>query len=50
MGEQGQGSMEGSNFLYLEYDGGAEPVANETDSWERDHNRDTGNVTIDGKY
>ena len=49
-GEQGQGSTRDSNFLCSEYDGRADQEANETDSWERDHSCNTGDVTIDGKY
>ena len=39
-----------SNFLCLEYDGRVDQEANETNSWERDHSCNTGNVTTDGKY
>ena len=39
-----------SNFLFSEYDDKEEHAANETDSWERDHSCNAGNVTIDGKY
>ena len=42
--------MVDSNFLFSEYDGRADQEANETDSWERDHNCNTGDVTADGKY
>ena len=48
--EQGQGITGDSNFLCSEYDGRAYQAANETDSWERDHSYNTGNVTADGKY
>ena len=50
MGEQGKGEYGGLKLLCSEYDGRADLVANETDSWERDHNCNTGNVTTDGKY
>ena len=55
MGEEGwwnrgRGSIVDSNFLCSEYDGRADQEANETDSWERDHSCNTGNVTIDGTY
>ena len=39
-----------SKFLCSEYDGMDDLTANETDSQERDHSCNTGNVTADGKY
>ena len=42
--------MVDSNFLCLEYDGRADQATNETDSRERDHSCNTGDVTTDGKY
>ena len=39
-----------SNFLCSEYGDRADQATNETVSWEWDHNCNTGNVTIDGKY
>ena len=42
--------MVDSNFLCSEYDDKADQEANETDSRERDHSCNTGNVTADGKY
>ena len=42
--------MVDSNFLCSEYDGTEDQVANETDSWERDHSCNTGNVITNGKY
>ena len=42
--------MVDSNFLCSDYDGRADQVANEADSWERDHSCNTRNVTADGKY
>ena len=39
-----------SDFLFSKYDDMVELTANETDSWERDHKYNTGNVTADGKY
>ena len=47
---RGRGSVVDSKFLCLEYDGKADQEANETDSWERDHSCNTGDVTADGKY
>ena len=47
---RGRGSVGYSNFLFLEYDGGAIQEANETDSWEWDHSCNSGNVTTYGKY
>ena len=47
---RGRGSVVDSNFLCLEYDSRVDQEANETDSWERDHSCNTGNVTADGKY
>ena len=41
--------MGDSNFLCLEYDNKADQVANETDSWERDHSCNTRNITTDRK-
>ena len=46
----GRGSVVDSNFLCSEYDGRADQEADETDSWERDHSCNTGNVSADGKY
>ena len=46
----GKGNVVDSNFLYSEYDDRAYQEANETDSWERNHSCNTGNVTVDGKY
>ena len=48
--QQGQGIMVDSNFLFSEYDSRADQEANETDSWEKDHSCNTGNVTTTGKY
>ena len=45
-----RGSVVDSNFLCLEYEDRAELAANETDSWDRDHSCNTGNITADGKY
>ena len=39
-----------SNFLYSEYDDRADQAANETNSCERDHSCNTGNVTACGKH
>ena len=47
---RGRGSVVDSKFLCSEYDGRADQVANETDSWERDHSCNTRNVTANGKY
>ena len=47
---RGRGSVVDSNFIFLEYDGRTDQVANETDSWEWDHSCNTRNVTVDGKY
>ena len=47
---RGRGSVVDSNFLCLEYDGWVDQVANETDSWERDHSYNTKDVTADRKY
>ena len=47
---KGRGSVVDSNFLCSEYYGREDQVANETDSWERDHSCNTGKVTEDGKY
>ena len=38
-----------TSFIQIN-DGRANLVANETNSWKRDHSYDTGNVTEDGKY
>ena len=38
------------NFLFLEYDDRENQKENKTDSWERDHSYNTGNVTADVKY
>ena len=46
---RGRGSVVDSNFLCLEYDDRDDMVANETDSWERDHNYNTGKITANGK-
>ena len=46
----GRGSVVDSNFLCSEYDGRADQAGNETDSWERDHSCNNGDVTADGKY
>ena len=46
----GRGSVVDSNLLCSEYDSRAVQAANETNSWERDHSCNTGNVTPDGKY
>ena len=48
--DQEQGIMRDLNFLCSKYDGRADQEVNETDSWERDHSCNTGNVTADGKY
>ena len=47
---RGRGSVVDSKFLCSEYDGRVDQTTNETDSWERDHRCNTGNVTADGKY
>ena len=47
---RGRGSVVDSNFLCSEYDSRVDQVANETNSWERDHSYNIGYVTIDGKY
>ena len=47
---RGKGGVGDSNFLCLEYDGRADQAANETDSCERDHSFNIGNVNTDGKY
>ena len=49
-GKELKGSVVDSNFLCSKYDGRANQAANETDSWERDHSCNIGNVTADGKY
>ena len=46
----GRGSVVDSNFLCSEYDSRVDQEANETNSWERDHRCNTGNVNADGKY
>ena len=50
MGKQGHGITRDSKFICSEYDDRADLEANETDSRERDHNCNTGNLTVDGKY
>ena len=45
----GGGSAVDSKFLCSECDDRANQVANETDSWERDHSCNTENVIVDGK-
>ena len=47
---RGKGSVVDSNFLCSEYDGSMDLEVNETNSWEWDHSRNTGNVTADGEY
>ena len=47
---RGRGSVADSNFLCSEYDDRADQAANETDSWERDHSCNTGDVIANGKY
>ena len=47
---RGRGSVVDSKLFCLEYDGKEDQATNETDSWERDHSFDTGDVTADGKY
>ena len=47
---RGRGSVVDLKFLCSEYDGRANQVINEADSWERDHSYNTRNVTADGKY
>ena len=47
---RGRGSIVDSNFLFLEYDDRVVQATKETNSWERDHNCNTGNVIADGKY
>ena len=42
--------MGDSKFLCSYYDDRVHLEENETDSWERDHRSNTGNVTTDGKY
>ena len=39
-----------SNFLWSECDDRVDQAENETNSWERDHSYNTGNVTADVKY
>ena len=46
---RGRGSVVDSKFLCSEYDSREDQAENETDSWERDHSCNTGNVTADGK-
>ena len=43
-------SVVDSNYLCSEYDSRVYQSTNETDSWERDHSYNTGDVTVDGKY
>ena len=47
---RGRGGVGYSNFLFAEYDGRVDQVANETDSREWDHSYNTGNVIAYGKY
>ena len=47
---RGKGSVVDSNFLCLEHDSRVDQEANETDSWERDHSCNTGDVTANGRY
>ena len=47
---RGIGSVVDSNFLFSEYDGREDQEANETDSWERDHSCNAGDVTANGRY
>ena len=47
---RGRVSVVDSNFFCSEYDGRVDQATNETDSWERDHSCNTGNVTTNGKY
>ena len=47
---RGKGSVVESNFLRSEHDGRVDQEANETDSWERDHSSNTGDVTANGRY
>ena len=35
--------------FFSDYDGRDDLATNETDSWERDHSYNTGNVNADGK-
>ena len=46
---RGRGGVVDSKFLCSEYDCRVDQEANETESWERDHSCNTGNVTADGK-
>ena len=50
MGVHGKGSTLDSNFPFSRYDDRYDLVANETDSWERDHSYNTGKITTNGKY